>query len=127
MYQTRGKVSGVDERDTGFNDTLEQSNTALTVGILPPHATSGQAHRAVPKPVDHFRGVTIRGFWLEAPAVRTSPKLGEAIKTGARLIAEGKLHVLVAAVYPLAAAMAAILRAQTGGRHNRLSAQLLLL
>ena len=63
-----------------------------------------------------FRGVTIRGFWLDAPAVRASPKLGEATKMGARLIAEGKLRVPVAGVYPLAAAKEAILHAQTGGK-----------
>lgn len=63
-----------------------------------------------------FCGVTIRGFWLETPTVRASPKMVEAIKTGARLIAEGKLHVPIAAVYPLAAAKEAILHAQRGGK-----------
>ena len=63
-----------------------------------------------------FRQVTIRGFWIEAPAVRASPKIVEAIKTGARLIAEGKVHVPVAAVYPLTAAKEAIIHAQTGGK-----------
>ena len=63
-----------------------------------------------------FRGVTIRGFWLEAPQIRASPKLTEAMKTGARLIAEGKLHVPVAATYPLSAAREAITHAQRGGK-----------
>jgi NADPH:quinone reductase-like Zn-dependent oxidoreductase len=63
-----------------------------------------------------FRQVTIRGFWIEAPAVRASPKIVEAIKTGARLIAEGKVHVPVAAVYPLTTAKQAIIHAQTGGK-----------
>jgi NADPH:quinone reductase-like Zn-dependent oxidoreductase len=63
-----------------------------------------------------FRNVTIRGFWLANPAFRASPKLGEAIKTGARLMAEGKLHMPVAATYPLAAAKEAIAHAQRGGK-----------
>jgi NADPH:quinone reductase-like Zn-dependent oxidoreductase len=63
-----------------------------------------------------FRNVTIRGFWLVNPAFHTSPKLVEAIKTGARLIAEGKLHVPVAATYPLVEAKEAIAHAQRGGK-----------
>jgi len=63
-----------------------------------------------------FRNVTIRGFWLANPAFRASPKVVEAIKTGARLIAEGKLHMPVAATYPLVAAKEAIAHAQRGGK-----------
>jgi NADPH:quinone reductase-like Zn-dependent oxidoreductase len=63
-----------------------------------------------------FRQVTIRGFWLETPEVRASPKLREALQAGARLIAEGKLHVPVAATYPLAAAKEAITHAEKGGK-----------
>ena len=63
-----------------------------------------------------YRNVTIRGFWFANPAFHASPKLMEAIKTGARLIAEGKLHVPVAATYPLVAAKEAIVHAQRGGK-----------
>ncbi|MGO8949507.1 MAG: zinc-dependent alcohol dehydrogenase family protein [Ktedonobacterales bacterium] len=63
-----------------------------------------------------FRRVTIRGFWLRSPAVGASPKVLEAIKMGVRLIAEGKLHVPIAAVYPLSAAKEAISHAQHGGK-----------
>jgi NADPH:quinone reductase-like Zn-dependent oxidoreductase len=63
-----------------------------------------------------FRQVTIRGFWLETPEVRASPKLLEALQMGARLIAEGKLHVTVAATYPLSAAKKAITHAEKGGK-----------
>jgi NADPH:quinone reductase-like Zn-dependent oxidoreductase len=61
-----------------------------------------------------FRNVTIRGFWLANPAFHASPKVMEAMKTGARLIADGKLHMPVAATYPLVAAKEAI--AQKGGK-----------
>jgi NADPH:quinone reductase-like Zn-dependent oxidoreductase len=63
-----------------------------------------------------FRRVTLRGFWLESPAVRGSPTVLEAIKTGARMIAEGQLHLPIAAVYPLSAAQQAITQAQRGGK-----------
>jgi NADPH:quinone reductase-like Zn-dependent oxidoreductase len=63
-----------------------------------------------------YRNVTIRGFWFANPAFHTSPKLVEAIKTGARLMAEGKLHMPVAATYPLVAAKEAIAHAQRGGK-----------
>ena len=63
-----------------------------------------------------FRNVTIRGFWLYSQEFRDSPKVVEAIKTGARLIAEGKLHMSVAATYPLVAAKEAIAHAQRGGK-----------
>jgi NADPH:quinone reductase-like Zn-dependent oxidoreductase len=68
-------------------------------------------------PVDIiFRDVSIRGFWLDAPAFHQSPKILEAIKTGARLIAEGKLHAPVAATYPLTTAKEAFTHAQKGGK-----------
>jgi NADPH:quinone reductase-like Zn-dependent oxidoreductase len=63
-----------------------------------------------------FRKVTIRGFWLVYPEFLTSPKVLEAIKTGARLIAEGKLYMPVAATYPLVAAKEAFAHAQRGGK-----------
>ena len=63
-----------------------------------------------------FRNVTIRGFWLYSPEFRASPKVLKAIKMGARLIAEGKLHMPVAATYPVIAAKEAIAHAQRGGK-----------
>ena len=63
-----------------------------------------------------FRGMTIRGFWLESPEIRASAKLGEAIQAGAQMVAEGKLRVPVAAVYPLIAAREALTHAQKGGK-----------
>lgn len=63
-----------------------------------------------------FRGVTIRGFWLEAPQIRASSKLQEALKTGARLIADGKLQVPIAATYALSEYQQALAHAQRGGK-----------
>jgi NADPH:quinone reductase-like Zn-dependent oxidoreductase len=63
-----------------------------------------------------YRNVTIRGFWFANPAFHASPKLMEAINTGAGLIAEGKLQMPVAATYPLVEAKEAIAHAQRGGK-----------
>lgn len=63
-----------------------------------------------------FRNVSLSGFWLQNPVYRTSPRVPEALKTGARLIAEGKLVQPVAATYPLTAAPEALAHAQRGGK-----------
>jgi NADPH:quinone reductase-like Zn-dependent oxidoreductase len=63
-----------------------------------------------------FRDVTIRGLWIDNPAVRNSPQFQEAIKTGVRLIAEGKLHVPVAATYSLSEVKQALAHVQRGGK-----------
>jgi NADPH:quinone reductase-like Zn-dependent oxidoreductase len=63
-----------------------------------------------------FRDIGIRGFWLDSPTFRRSPKALEAMKSGARLIAAGKLHAPVAATYPLTAAKEALTHAQKGGK-----------
>jgi NADPH:quinone reductase-like Zn-dependent oxidoreductase len=63
-----------------------------------------------------FRNVAVRGFWLYAPQTRESPKIAEAIKLGARLIAEGKLRAPVAATYPITQAAAALGHALKGGK-----------
>jgi len=63
-----------------------------------------------------FRNIALRGFWLYAPQFRDSPKAIDAMKLGARLIAEGKLTVPVAARYPLTQAAAALGHALKGGK-----------
>jgi NADPH:quinone reductase-like Zn-dependent oxidoreductase len=78
-------------------------------------AASGKPGLVNPRDII-FREVAIRGFWLDAPAFRQSPKVLEAIKTGAQLIAEGKLHAPVAATYPPTAAKEALTHAQKGGK-----------
>ena len=78
-------------------------------------ATSGKPGLVNPLDII-FRDVAIRGFWLDAPAFRHSPKVLEALKTGARLIAEGKLYAPVATTYPFAAAKEAFAHAQKGGK-----------
>jgi NADPH:quinone reductase-like Zn-dependent oxidoreductase len=63
-----------------------------------------------------FRNITIRGFWLYSPLFIGSPEVAEGIKLGARLVAEGKLQVPIAATYPLSSAAAALTHARKGGK-----------
>jgi trans-2-enoyl-CoA reductase len=63
-----------------------------------------------------FKDTAIRGFWLYSPQFRGSPKAVDAMKLGAQLVAEGKLHVPIAASYPLASAALALAQAQKGGK-----------
>jgi NADPH:quinone reductase-like Zn-dependent oxidoreductase len=63
-----------------------------------------------------FRDVILRGFWLGSARWRGSARVREGIELGARLVAEGKLKVPVAATYPLTAATEALHHAQNGGK-----------
>ena len=63
-----------------------------------------------------FRNIAVHGFWLYSPPFRGSPKIADALKSGARLIAEGNLKVPVAARYPLTKPSAALGHALDGGK-----------
>jgi mitochondrial enoyl-[acyl-carrier protein] reductase / trans-2-enoyl-CoA reductase len=68
-------------------------------------------------PVDTvFRDLTVRGLWIDHPAVHHSPQFQEAIKTGVRLIAERKLQVPVAGAYALSEYKQALAHGQRGGK-----------
>jgi len=63
-----------------------------------------------------FRGLTVRGFWLDGKNLRGSPAYLDALRDGARLIGAGTLHVPIAATYPLQQAERTIAHAQAGGK-----------
>jgi len=63
-----------------------------------------------------FRNIAIRGMWIYSPLFKGSPKITEGIKLGARLVAEGKLSLPIAATYPLSSAAAALAHAHKGGK-----------
>lgn len=68
-------------------------------------------------PVDTvFRDLTVRGLWIDHPAVHHSPQFQEAIKTGVRLIAERKLQAPVAGAYALSEYKQALAHGQRGGK-----------
>lgn len=61
-----------------------------------------------------FRDISIRGFWLAYPRIHVSGAFDAAVREGAGLIAEGKLHVPIAAVYPLSELREAVMHADRG-------------
>lgn len=63
-----------------------------------------------------FRGLSVRGFWLDGGNLRDTPAYLNALRDGARQIAAGKLYVPVVAIYPLEQAERAISHAQAGGK-----------
>jgi mitochondrial enoyl-[acyl-carrier protein] reductase / trans-2-enoyl-CoA reductase len=63
-----------------------------------------------------FRGISIRGFWLDGDNLRDKPAYLDALRDGAQLIAAGKLNVPITATYPLWQAEQAIAHAQAGGK-----------
>jgi NADPH:quinone reductase-like Zn-dependent oxidoreductase len=104
-------IDGVGGESTRFLGSL------LVPGGLVVVYSAASGKPGLVNPVDIiFRDVAVRGFWLDAPAFHQSPKVLEAMKTGARLLAEGKLYAPVAATYPLTAAKEAFTHAQHGGK-----------
>ena len=98
------------EATTSVSGSLASGGTLVIYS-----AASGQPGLINPADII-FRNVALRGFWIDNPEVRTSHRVQEALKTGARLIAEGKLYAPVAATYPLSAANEAFAHAQSGGK-----------
>jgi NADPH:quinone reductase-like Zn-dependent oxidoreductase len=61
-----------------------------------------------------FKPLTIRGFWLGHPAI--AGKIGPAIVQAAAMIASGRVHIPVAATYPISSIKQAVAHAQRGGK-----------
>jgi NADPH:quinone reductase-like Zn-dependent oxidoreductase len=61
-----------------------------------------------------FKPLTVRGFWLGHPeyAAKSAPAVGQA----AEMIASGRVHIPVAATYPLSSIKEAVEHAQRGGK-----------
>jgi NADPH:quinone reductase-like Zn-dependent oxidoreductase len=61
-----------------------------------------------------FKPLTIRGFWLGHP--ESQAKSAPAVKQAAEMIASGRVHIPVAATYPLSSIREAVAHAQRGGK-----------
>jgi NADPH:quinone reductase-like Zn-dependent oxidoreductase len=61
-----------------------------------------------------FKPLSMRGFWLGHPEI--AAKIGPAIAQAAAMIASGRVHVPVAATYPLSSIKEAVAHAQRGGK-----------
>ena len=61
-----------------------------------------------------FKPLTVRGFWLGHP--ESTAKSAPAIAQAAEMIASGRVHIPVAAAYPLSSIKEAVAHAQRGGK-----------
>jgi NADPH:quinone reductase-like Zn-dependent oxidoreductase len=61
-----------------------------------------------------FKPLTMRGFWLGHPEIAS--KFAPAIAQAASMIASGRVHIPVAATYPLSAIKDAVAHEQRGGK-----------
>src|SRR5882757_3159888 len=61
-----------------------------------------------------FKPLTMRGFWLGHPEF--AAKLAPAVAQAATMIAAGRIHIPVAATYPLSSIKEAVTHAQRGGK-----------
>jgi NADPH:quinone reductase-like Zn-dependent oxidoreductase len=61
-----------------------------------------------------FKPLTMRGFWLDHPEV--AAKIAPAIARAAAMIASGRVHIPVAATYPLSSIKDAVAHVQRGGK-----------
>jgi NADPH:quinone reductase-like Zn-dependent oxidoreductase len=61
-----------------------------------------------------FKLLTMQGFWLGHPEV--AAKIAPAIARAAAMIASGRVHIPVAATYPLSSIKEAVAHAQRGGK-----------
>jgi NADPH:quinone reductase-like Zn-dependent oxidoreductase len=61
-----------------------------------------------------FKPLTVRGFWLGHPEI--AAKIAPAVAQAAVMIADGRVHIPVAATYPLSSIKEAVAHAQRGGK-----------
>ena len=101
-------------------DGVSGPATGVLASILSPHGTlvSFAAMSLAPmsiSPLDViFKSITMRGFWLGHPEI--GAKIGPAIVQAAAMIASGRVHIPVAATYPISSIKQAVAHAQRGGK-----------
>ena len=101
-------------------DGVSGPATGVLAATLSPRGTlvSFAAMSRVPmsiSPMDViFKPLTLRGFWMVHPEF--AAKLAPASAQAAEMIASGRLHIAVAATYPLSSIKEAVAHAQRGGK-----------
>jgi NADPH:quinone reductase-like Zn-dependent oxidoreductase len=101
-------------------DGVSGPATGVLAATLSPHGTlvSFAAMSEGPmsiNPLDViFKPLTMRGFWLGHPEI--AAKIGPAIVQAAAMIASGRVHIPVAATYPISSIKQAVAHAQQGGK-----------
>jgi NADPH:quinone reductase-like Zn-dependent oxidoreductase len=83
-------------------------------GTLVSYAAMSQSPMSISPMEVIFKPLTVRGFWLGHPefAAKSAPAIAQA----AEMIASGRVHIPVAATYPLSSIREAVEHAQRGGK-----------
>ena len=101
-------------------DGVSGSASGVLASTLSPHGTivSFAAMSGAPmsiSPLDViFKPITLRGFWLGHP--ESTAKSAPAMAPAAEMIASGRVHIPVAATYPLSSIKEAVAHALRGGK-----------
>src|SRR6202008_747533 len=101
-------------------DGVSGSATGVLAATLSPRGTlvSFAAMSGGPmsiNPLDViFKPLTMRGFWLGHP--EAAAKIAPATVQAAAMIASGRVHIPVAAIYPISSIKQAVAHAQRGGK-----------
>jgi NADPH:quinone reductase-like Zn-dependent oxidoreductase len=101
-------------------DGVSGPATGVLAATLSPHGTlvSYAAMSLGPMSISPleviFKPLTIKGFWLGHPEY--GAKSAPAVKQAAEMIESGKVHIPIAATYPLSSIKEAVAHAQRGGK-----------
>ncbi|MFZ0680669.1 zinc-dependent alcohol dehydrogenase family protein [Candidatus Binatus sp.] len=90
------------------------ASTLSPYGTLVSYAAMSLAPMSI-SPLDViFKPLTVRGFWLGHP--ESAAKSAPAVAQAAEMIASGRVHIPIAATYPLSSIKEAVAHAQRGGK-----------
>jgi NADPH:quinone reductase-like Zn-dependent oxidoreductase len=107
--ELRLALDGVGGPATGVLASTLSSNGTLMI-----YAAMSEAPMSI-SPLDViFKPITMRGFWLGHP--ESAAKGASTLKQAAEMIASGRVHIPVAATYPLSSIKAAVAHALRGGK-----------
>jgi NADPH:quinone reductase-like Zn-dependent oxidoreductase len=90
------------------------ASTLSPYGTLVSYAAMSHAPMSISPLEVIFKPLTVRGFWLGHP--ESAAKSAPAVAQAAEMIASGRVHIPVAATYPLSAIKEAVEHAQRGGK-----------
>src|ERR1700757_5201834 len=101
-------------------DGVSGPATGVLAATLSPHGTlvSYAAMSLGPMSISPleviFKPLTVRGFWVGHP--ESAAKSAPAVKQAAEMIASGRVHIPVAAIYALSSIKEAVAHAERGGK-----------
>src|SRR6201993_3690033 len=107
--ELRLELDGVSGPATGV-----LASTLSPYGTLVSYAAMSQGPISISPLEVIFKPLTVRGFWVGHP--ESAAKSAPAVKQAAEMIASGRVHIPVAAIYALSSIKEAVAHAQRGGK-----------